>query len=542
MKIKTVKIRNFKLFKELNVDINDFTVLVGDNGTGKSTLLEAIHLALTGFYRGRNINSNISQDLFNIDCIKEYTAELKIGNYPKLPEISIEIYLDDCPILMGDDNSTKSSNCGFTFKILFDENNNDAYSELIKDRNLDSLPFEFYKCEWNTFARKSYTNTKNIEFKSAFLDTKIDRNSESFSTKLIRNFIPEQSIVKLNQKIRKSTDELKTNEIFDDINNAFENNYDLKLKNVSIGVSNNNQSSWENLITLKEKEIPYENIGTGNQCILNTILSLENDAFKSKGIILIEEPENHLSGMTLNVLLKNINEHSKDHQVIISTHSSFVLNKLGLNNLALLGNGKISKLKDLSKDTINYFEKISGYDTLRFILCKQSVLVEGDSDELVFQRAYFDKHNKLPADDGIEIIAVGLAYKRFLELANKLNLKTIVITDNDGNLDKINALTKEFGSENIHIFSGELVFTNEELNFDVVKVPNVNTLEPEIVRANDIEDLNNIFERNYESKESLCHYMITNKTESAWKIFNSDKSIKYPRYIENAIEALEKHE
>lgn len=538
MKIKTVKITNFKLFKNLKADIKDFTVLVGDNGTGKSTLLEAIHLALTGIYRGKYINGNISQDLFNIDCIEEYTTELKNGNNPKLPEIIIEIFLEDCPIMMGDDNSTNSSECGFTFKILFDENNNDAYSELIREKNLDSLPFEFYKCEWNTFARKSYTNTKSIEFKSAFLDTKIEKNSESFSTKLIKNYVSEDSIIKLNQKIRKSTDDFKNDEIFNDINNTFINNPDLKLKNVSIGVSNNNQSSWENLITLKEKEIPYENIGTGNQCILNTILSLENDSFKSKGIILIEEPENHLSGMTLNILLKNIKDHCKDHQVIISTHSSFVLNKLGLNNLALLGNGQISGFSDLSQDTINYFEKISGYDTLRFILCKQSILVEGDSDELVLQRAYKDKHNKLPVDDGIEIITVGLAYKRFLELARNLNLKTIVVTDNDGNLEKIKALSNEFPSENIQIFSGEHVFNHDELAFNKNKVPNVNTLEPEILRVNDINVLNEIFGKQFDSKESLCHYMISNKTETAWKIFNSSKSIKYPKYIEKAIEAL----
>ena len=29
--------------------------------------------------------------------------------------------------------------------------------------------------------------------------------------------------------------------------------------------------------------------------------------------------------------------------------------------------------------------------------------------------------------------------------------------------------------------------------------------------------------------------MVTNKTEVAWKIFNSDKKIKYPEYIVEAI-------
>ncbi len=542
MKIKTIKIINFKSFDELTVDIGDFNILVGDNGTGKSTLLEAIHLALTGLYRGKNINNNISQDLFNVKCVDKYKEELRKGNNPKLPEISIEVYFDECPILMGDDNSNKSSDCGFTFKILFDENNSDAYSELIKDKDLDSLPFEFYKCEWNTFARKNYTSSKNIEFKSAFLDSKISGNFETFSTKLIKNYISDESIVELNQKIRESTDGLKNEEIFSNISKTFLKNTDLKTKNISIGVANNNKSTWANLITIKENDIPYENIGTGNQCVLSTILSLENDSFKGKGIILIEEPENHLSGMSMNMLLKNIKEHAKDQQVIISTHSSYVLNKLGLDNLIMLGNKKIVKISNLPRETIQYFEKISGYDTLRFILCKKSILVEGDSDDLIIQRAYKDKFNKLPVEDGIEIITVGLSFKRFLQLASVLNLKVSLVTDNDGNMNKIKELKENFNSRNIHIYSGKKAFTHEELGICKDKVPNVNTLEPEIVRVNKISDLNSIFDTNYESEESMCHYMINNKTEVAWKIFYSNKKITYPEYINNAIEELKANE
>ena len=50
-------------------------------------------------------------------------------------------------------------------------------------------------------------------------------------------------------------------------------------------------------------------------------------------------------------------------QIIISTHSSFVLNKLGLENLILLSNKKSSKITNLSSDTEKYFKAISGYDT-----------------------------------------------------------------------------------------------------------------------------------------------------------------------------------
>jgi putative ATP-dependent endonuclease of OLD family len=52
MNISKIHIENFKLFKAsfdltLNKSVN---ILVGNNEAGKSTIIEAIHLALTGLY------------------------------------------------------------------------------------------------------------------------------------------------------------------------------------------------------------------------------------------------------------------------------------------------------------------------------------------------------------------------------------------------------------------------------------------------------------------------------------------------------------
>ena len=61
---KRVSIKKFKCFRDcfelkLNGGIN---ISVGNNEEGKSTILESIHLALTGFYRGNYIN----RDYLNI--------------------------------------------------------------------------------------------------------------------------------------------------------------------------------------------------------------------------------------------------------------------------------------------------------------------------------------------------------------------------------------------------------------------------------------------------------------------------------------------
>jgi predicted ATP-dependent endonuclease of OLD family len=70
-------------------------------------------------------------------------------------------------------------------------------------------------------------------------------------------------------------------------------------------------------------------------------------------------------------------------------------------------------LKDLSDETVRYFKKLPGYDTLRLVLAEKVILVEGPTEELVIQRAYLDKKSRLPSSDGIDIITVNsLAFKR----------------------------------------------------------------------------------------------------------------------------------
>ena len=81
MAIKKVKIRNFKSFYglfefELNRGLN---ILVGNNETGKSTILEAIHLALTGLYCGKNIRNELSQYLFNNKVVAAYVQSVNDG-------------------------------------------------------------------------------------------------------------------------------------------------------------------------------------------------------------------------------------------------------------------------------------------------------------------------------------------------------------------------------------------------------------------------------------------------------------------------------
>lgn len=132
MKIERVKILNFKIFKgEFNLELNEgLNVLVGNNETGKSTVLEAIHLALTGLFNGRYLKNELTQYLFNNEIVAEYLKNISTGKTALLPYILIEVFIkgEDLPQFEGNGNSEKINACGISLKIAFDENINQNMS------------------------------------------------------------------------------------------------------------------------------------------------------------------------------------------------------------------------------------------------------------------------------------------------------------------------------------------------------------------------------------------------------------------------------
>lgn len=207
--------------------------------------------------------------------------------------------------------------------------------------------------------------------------------------------------------------------------------------------------------------------------------------------------------------------------MIVATHSTFVLNKLGLQSLLLLSENGATRILDLPPDTVDYFKKLSGFDTLRLVLSKGAILVEGPSDELVVQRGYMDAKGRLPIDDGIDVISVGMSHKRFLELAIRLKRRVWVVTDNDGKT--VHEKEAQFAEYLLHGC----------VSLHTGKDPSLKTLEPQIVEVNSVATLNEVLGTSCGSKEELRKAMHDDKTGAALAIFTSKKTIVMPEYIQN---------
>ena len=78
------------------------------------------------------------------------------------------------------------------------------------------------------------------------------------------------------------------------------------------------------------------------------MLALERQA-KDANIILIEEPENHLSFTSMNMLINKIREKCAGKQIIIVTHSAYVLNKLGIEKVIFLPRNQAFHAKESAR-------------------------------------------------------------------------------------------------------------------------------------------------------------------------------------------------
>lgn len=547
MAILKIKISNFKGIKglftlELNKGLN---ILVGNNETGKSTILEAIHLTLTGLYGGKYIHNELSQYLFNNEVVEEYLQSVNSGSPIEPPCVLIEIYFDGSinPEFEGNLNTDHASKVeGLQFKIAYNDKYNDEYQKVVNAKQLASLPIEYFEASWTSFARKPIT-VRSIPIKSAMIDSsnyRYQNGSDVYISRIVKDLLSAEEITSVAQAHRNMRDGFVGDAAIVAINDRISKESTIIDGKVSISVDLGTKNAWENSLVTQIDEIPFGYIGKGAQCVVKTELALTHKRAQDASIILLEEPESHLSYSKLNQLISAIEGKYSEKQIIISTHNSFVANKLDLNNIVLLDNHETVKIKDLA--SADFFKKIAGYDTLRLMLCKKAILVEGDSDELVVQKAYMQQHGgRLPIQDGIDVISVGTSFLRFLEIASCLKRPTAVVTDNDGDVASLEKKYDAYLGENQKLFI-KICF-DDTVDTGTLKIGkadfNYNTLEPKLLKANSRAMFNRIFGTKYASDDELLKYMKQHKTDCAMAIFDSTEAIAFPDYILEAIKTTD---
>lgn len=527
--IKKIHIKNYRTFKNFIWEPEEgVNIIVGNNEAGKSTLLEAILLTLNGRINGKWISDELNPYWFNTDTVRDYFFEITNEREAIPPSILFEVYFDkeDSPQNLRGKNNEFHEDCpGIRLSIELDPEYKDQFVQFLSSCPPPILPTEYYQVTWCGFDGNPLKRRPK-ELKTSLIDGRTIHSYRGidYQTKqMLSDYIENKEGANLSVLYRRAKYEL-TNTVLEEVNQRItEETKEIKDYTFELQMDQSNSSNWESSVIPQINDVPFSMAGQGQQVLMKIALALKKSE-ESTNFVFIEEPENHLSHTSLTAAINLIERLSTGRQAFIATHSSYVLNRLGLKRLTFLNNGLNANLGQLKDDTNNYFKKQSGYDTLRLVLARKLVIVEGPSDEMLFNRAYFDRNGKYPVDDEIDVISQGTRNRRALELCNILDRSVAVLRDVDSQTPQY---WKDKASEFLVDGKREMFIGEPEKG---------KTLEPQVISANhsEIGILKKIVE--CPNEKDLKVYMSDNKTEVAWLIANSEHNIKYPQYILDAID------
>ena len=280
--ITQIKIRGYRIYRDFTLRPNArLNILVGGNDAGKSTLIEAIALALNGRIGGRGVLEELNPYWFNTDMVEEFVALRKAGKKVALPEILIELYLDkrdDLQGLCGAINTDVPTNAcpGVSLRIFPNEEYRDMLDEWLKSPTA-LLPVEYYTYEWRSFADQELTRRPRA-LSVAVIDSRTVRSTSGVDYHL-RQILSDHLEPSEKASISLSYREVKasmTESALSDVNTRLAL-LEASLENepMALAMDQSSRSSWEGSVTPHVDDVPFSMAGQGQQAAIKISLAMK---------------------------------------------------------------------------------------------------------------------------------------------------------------------------------------------------------------------------------------------------------------------------
>ena len=359
--IEYISIQGFRGFKEkekINFAYPDnekneksgLNILVGQNCSGKSTILEVIKLLMThikgGYYLSKSMSDSETEleiEMKNTDCI----TTAKIDNRKTFVEI----------------NTTK------------DEGKPD---DVISSKNYFLVP-----SRKNVVSNNLYNNSDNIE---NFVRSYNGNNSQYINRRnsnLNNEFISVLTAIYSDQNKKKK---------FDEILNKF-------LEDIEWNLYMSDEQENAFVVNIKDKcgETFFDGVGDGVITIIYICVGLLMLEENLVSVLLIDEPEVSLHPEVIKKIGKVISEYSYKYQIIISTHSPYLIDWDSIKSggkLIRTVNDKRIQVYELDNSLIKCLEMNPSnnphlYATTAkevFFLKDNIILVEGQEDVVCYNK------------------------------------------------------------------------------------------------------------------------------------------------------------
>ena len=229
----------------------------------------------------------------------------------------------------------------------------------ILEQDDDNFPFEYYSINFKTFSGESYTGYRRFMQHLLLDNTQINNEyaTKSYIKTLYHNSIKDAEKNKHQNEYRKHKENFRTTVL---------NELNERITDYSFSVRTNSKANLESDLTIKEGNIEIENKPASQGSALGvTLVENENEL----DIILLEEPENHLSHINMKKLIQRINE-SENKQLFVATHSNLISTRLDLRKAVMLNSNSSQPipLTAIPEDTAKFFMKAPDNNILEYIL------------------------------------------------------------------------------------------------------------------------------------------------------------------------------
>lgn len=463
MYLSSIEINNFRCFgtKQTVEFHKGLNVLVGENDSGKSAILDAIRIVLgttdqswcridlSDFHNEDPSSeikivckfSDLSEDEKSafLECLSYETQTDKDGN-----EITIySLYLHwTCKYLTGFKTPRIITNINSGI-------NGDGPTPSQESR-------ELLKTTYLRPLRDAYTNmqagrgSRLSQILNSISDLKQGENEYVDGMNL--NELSLVGIANLSNKLLAEHPQIeKTNT---EIGTIMSDKMLLKGDGVTTNfeVSGTNQSDDKKLMSLLEKidlsvhkKSQYGHVGLGTSNILSMACELLLNRGEESSFLLIEEPEAHIHVQRQVRLIRALQEEAakddSDNQIILTTHSPTLASVVKLENLIVLKDTVPYSLSNdktkLNDDDYKFLERYLDATKANLFFAKGVIIVEGPSEELLLPTIAKLLNMDL-TEYGVSIVNVrstGLRrYARIFQRKNEdeiLNIPIACITDRD---------------------------------------------------------------------------------------------------------------
>ncbi|MDC9729795.1 MAG: AAA family ATPase [Methyloprofundus sp.] len=394
MKLKSLKLTNFRCFETLNINFEDqLTVVVAENGAGKTAVLDAIAIAIGPFLRG--FDTGTDKGFKHEDARLSFRSGLHIpledanqrmeAQYP----ISLDAsgFIDDKQIGWSRELTGKKTQTTYgKAKNLVDY----AKEKQQKVREGDQsvvLPIAVYYGTGRLWKTSKESRKNSSEFHSRLYGYQNALNSDS-TFKLFKNWFTDESLAEYKMIVANILEHKKVDAnskdtaptlslALEQVRNAID-----QCLSISGWSTLQYDAKWSELVLRYKHDeqldsfIPVSQLSDGVKAMLALTADiafrcvklnpdLDSPIQETEGIVLIDEVDLHLHPKWQQTVLSDLQKTFLKIQFIVTTHSPQVLSTVPSECIRIIDNGEVYSAPKGSKgaESSRLLKRIFNVDT-----------------------------------------------------------------------------------------------------------------------------------------------------------------------------------